>query len=57
MSDPKTRTRSEAIDEVAKDYMRTAHKLGNTDYTFSEARERVALANRRGDAKRANGNR
>ena len=51
------RTREEAIDEVAKSYLETARKCGNSDYTFDEARKRVADANRRGDEKRANGNR
>ena len=58
MSDkPETRTREEAIDEVARDYLDAARRSGNTSYTFDEARERVARANRIGDAKRANGNR
>lgn len=51
------RTREEAIDEVAKDWRDLNHRMGNTDCTFDEARQRVARANRQGDAKRDNNNR
>lgn len=49
--------RDSAMDKVARDYMNAARKSGNSDYTFDQARRRVATAVRRGDAKRDNGNR
>jgi len=51
------RSREEAIDEVAKDWLSLNHRMGNTDCTFEDARERVAGAVRRGDLQRSNNNR
>lgn len=51
-----TRSRDDAIDEVAKDWRNLNRRMGN-NITFDEARERVAKANRRGDLQRDNDNR
>ena len=56
MSDKPIST-NERIDQVAKDFLNTARKSGNSTITFDDARRRVADARRKGDAKRANGNR
>lgn len=50
-------TREEAIDQTAREWLDTVHRAGNKDYTFDDARRRVAEANRLGDRKRNNGNR
>ena len=45
------------IDRVARGFMETVHKTGNTKYTFEQAQARVKGARERGDRKRENGNR
>jgi hypothetical protein len=50
-------TREEAIDQTAREWLDTVRRAGNTDYTFDDARRRVARANRLGDRKRSNENR
>lgn len=50
-------TREEAIDQTAREWLETVRQSGNVDYSFDDARRRVAKANRQGDRKRANGNR
>jgi len=51
------KTREEAIDQTASDWLASVKRSGNSEYTFDDARRRVAKANRQGDRKRDNGNR
>lgn len=55
MSD--TDKRRDVIDRVARDWQDTVRQSGNTSYTYEQARQRVADAVTRGDAKRDNNNR
>ena len=45
-------TREEAIDQTAREWLETVRQSGNVDYSFDDARRRVAKANRQGDRKR-----
>ncbi|MEO0604483.1 MAG: hypothetical protein AAF211_23820 [Myxococcota bacterium] len=53
---PTEREQRDAIDQTAAQWRRTVERAGGS-CTQEQARERVAQAVRRGDAKRGNGNR
>ncbi len=55
--DRDSRAKRRAINSTARDFMKQAHKSGNSGYTFEEAKRRVTNAVRKGDEQRDNNNR